>query len=127
MLDTPEQALHDRRPVRGGGLVHRGGRGVQHVPIRHTERSAAAGTGPSVGGAGGSHGNAPAETARGPSKAGVIRRRGPRRGLGAAEAATLGWADRFNTGRPLEPIGNIPPAEAEARHHAQIEEPAPAA
>jgi putative transposase len=27
----------------------------------------------------------------------------------------------------LEPIGNIPPAEAEARYYAQIEEPAMAA
>ena len=29
-----------------------------------------------------------------------------------------GW---FNTRRPLEPIGNIPPAEAETAHHATLE------
>ena len=37
----------------------------------------------------------------------------------AVEFATLEWVDWFNTKRLLEPIGNIPPAEAEARHHAQ--------
>jgi hypothetical protein len=33
----------------------------------------------------------------------------------------------FNHRRLLEPIGNIPPAEAEARYYAQLEEPALAA
>jgi putative transposase len=36
--------------------------------------------------------------------------------------ATLEWVDWFNNKRLLEPIGNIPPAEAEARYYAQIEE-----
>lgn len=34
-----------------------------------------------------------------------------------------GWINR----RLLEPIGNIPPAEAEARYYAMLEEPAMAA
>jgi transposase InsO family protein len=29
VLDALEQALHDRRPIRGGGLVHHSDRGVQ--------------------------------------------------------------------------------------------------
>jgi hypothetical protein len=33
----------------------------------------------------------------------------------AVELATLEWVDWFNNRRLLEPIGNIPPAEAEAR------------
>lgn len=41
--------------------------------------------------------------------------------------ATLEWVARFNHQRLLEPIGNIPPAEAEARYYAQAEPPAPAA
>ena len=49
----------------------------------------------------------------------VIRRRGPWRTLEAVEFATLEWVDRFNNRRLLEPIGNIPPAEAEARYYAQ--------
>jgi len=39
----------------------------------------------------------------------------------AVEFATLEWVDWFNNRRLLEPIGNIPPAEAEARYYAQIE------
>ena len=42
-------------------------------------------------------------------------------------AGPLDWVDWFNTRRLLEPIGNVPPAEAEERYYAQLEEPAPAA
>ena len=35
--------------------------------------------------------------------------------------------DRCNTRRLLEPIGNVPPAEAEARYYAQLEPAAMAA
>ncbi len=54
----------------------------------------------------------------------VIRRRGPWRSLEAVEFATLDWVAWFNTQRLLDPIGNVPPAEAEARYHAQIGAPA---
>ncbi len=37
----------------------------------------------------------------------------------AVEFATLEWVDWFNNKRLLQPIGNIPPAEAEARYYAQ--------
>ena len=36
----------------------------------------------------------------------------------AVEYATLEWVDWFNNQRLLGPIGNIPPAEAEANHYA---------
>jgi transposase InsO family protein len=45
----------------------------------------------------------------------VIHRSGPWRSLDAVELATLKWVEWFNNRRLLEPIGNIPPAEAEAR------------
>ena len=45
----------------------------------------------------------------------------------AVEFATLEWVDWFNHRRLLEPIGNIPPAEAEANYYAAKEEPAMAA
>ncbi|NJO54035.1 MAG: hypothetical protein HC829_03625 [Bacteroidales bacterium] len=45
----------------------------------------------------------------------------------AVEFATLEWVDWFNNRRLLAPIGNIPPAEAEARHYALLEETAMAA
>jgi transposase InsO family protein len=36
--------------------------------------------------------------------------------------ATLTWVDWFNNRWLLEPIGNIPPAEAEERYHAMLDE-----
>ena len=45
----------------------------------------------------------------------------------AVEFATLEWVDWFNNRRLLEPIGNIPPAEAEERYYAMLEQPAMAA
>lgn len=71
---------------------------AQYVSIKYTERLA--------------------ETVIGLFKTEVIRRRGPWKGLEAVEFATLEWVDWFNNRRLLEPIGNIPPAEAEARFYA---------
>ncbi|MGF7212967.1 hypothetical protein GGE65_007603 [Skermanella aerolata] len=68
-----------------------------------------------------------AETINSLYKTEVIRRRGPWRSLEAVEFATLEWVDWFNHRRLLEPIGNIPPAEAEARSYAQTEDVARAA
>ena len=51
----------------------------------------------------------------------VIHRRGPWRSFEAVEFATLEWVDWFNHRRLLEPIGNVPPAEAEARYYHQAE------
>jgi hypothetical protein len=39
------------------------------------------------------------------------------RSFDTVEYATLEWVDWFNNRRLLEPIGNIPPAEAEKRYH----------
>jgi putative transposase len=122
VLDALEQAVHARRPVRGGGLVHHSDRGVQHVSIKYTERLAEAGIEPSVGSIGDSYDNAPAESVIGLFKAEVIHRLGVRRSFEAVEFATLEWVDWFNHRRLLEPIGNIPPAEAEARYYATPEE-----
>ena len=120
VLDALEQALHERRPVQGGGLVHHSDRGGQYVSIHYTERLAAAGIEPSVGSVGDSYDNALAETINGLYKAELIHRRGPWRCLEAVEFATLGWVDWFNNRRLLEPIGNVPPAEAEARYYAEL-------
>jgi len=121
VLDALEQALHDRRPV-GGGLVHHSDRGVQYVSIKYTERLAEAGLVPSVGSVGDSYDNALAETINGLYKAEVIWRRSPWRSLEAVEFATLEWVDWFNNRRLLEPIGNVPPAEAEAAYYASLED-----
>jgi transposase InsO family protein len=120
VLDALEQALHARQPARSGGLIHHSDRGSQYLSIRYTERLAEAGIEPSVGSVGDSYDNALAETINGLYKAEVIHRRGPWRSFEAVEYATLEWVDWFNHRRLLEPIGNIPPAEAEERYYAMI-------
>ena len=89
VLDALEQALHDRRPLHRGGLVHHSDRGSQYVSINNTERLAEAGIEPSVGSVGDSYDNALAETINGLYKAEVIHRRGPWRNFEAVEFATL--------------------------------------
>jgi putative transposase len=117
-----EQALHERRPAQRSGLVHHSDKGSQYVSIRYTERLAEAAVEPFVGGVGDSYDNALAETINGLYKAELIHRRGPRRSFEAVEFGTQTWMDWFNKRRLLEPIGNIPPAEAEERHYASLNE-----
>lgn len=121
VLDALEQAVHERRPVKAMGLVHHSDRGSQYLSIKYTERLAEAGIEPSVGSVGDSYDNALVETINGLFKAEVIHRRGPWRNFEAVEYAALEWVDWFNNRRLLEPIGNIPPAEAEANFYAALE------
>ena len=121
VLDALEHALHERRPAERGSLVHHSDRGSQYVSIRYTERLAEAGIEPSVGSVGDSYDNALAETINGLFKAEVIHRRSSWRRVEDVELATLDWVDWFNHRRPLEPIGNIPPAEAEDAYHAALD------
>ena len=125
VLDALEQAVHQRSP--GAGLVHHSDRGSQYLSIKYTERLAEAGIEPSVGSVGDSYDNALAETINGLFKAEAIHRRRPWRSFDAVEYATLEWVDWFNNRRLLEPIGNIPPAEAEAKYYAALETSAMAA
>ena len=118
VLDALEQALYARRAERDGALIHHSDRGSQYVSIRYTERLAEAGIEPSVGSKGDSYDNALAETINGLYKAEVIHRR-TWKTCEAVELATLEWVDWFNHRRLLEPIGYIPPAEAEAHYWQQ--------
>jgi transposase InsO family protein len=123
VLDALEQAVHERRPDKGTVLVHhrRAARGSQYLSIRYTERLAEAGIEPSVRSVGDSYDNALVETINGLFMAEVIHRRGLWRNFEAVEYATLEWVDWFTNRRLLEPIGNIPPAEAEANFYAALE------
>ena len=121
VLDALEQALFARQGQREGELVHHSDRGSQYVSIRYSERLAEAGTEPSVGSTGDSYDNALAETINGLYKAEIIHRRGPWKTREAVELATLEWVSWFNNKRLLEPIGYIPPAEAEANYWQQQE------
>jgi putative transposase len=119
VLDALEQALYARQPERDGVLIHHSDRGSQYVSIRYSERLAEAGIEPSVGSKGDSYDNALAETINGLYKAEVIHRRSwPTRE--SVELATLEWVSWFNHHRLLEPIGYIPPAEAEANYYRQL-------
>jgi transposase InsO family protein len=124
VLDALEQALYARRPV--GSLIHHSDRGMQYVSIRYTERLAEAGIEASVGSVGDSYDNALAETINGLYKTEVIHRQSWK-SREAVEYETLKWVDWFNHRRLLEPIGNIPPAEAERNYYQQLTESAMAA
>ena len=118
VLDALEQALYARQPELG--LVHHSDRGSQYVSIRYTERLAEAGVEPSVGSRGDSYDNALAETINGLYKTELIYKRGPWKNRESVELATLQWVHWFNHQRLLEPLGYIPPAEAEAQYYRQL-------
>jgi transposase InsO family protein len=120
VLDALEQALYARQPEREDGLIHHSDRGSQYVSIRYSERLAEAGIEPSVGSKGDSYDNALAETINGLYKAELIHRRAPWKTREAVELATLEWVAWFNHQRLLEPLGYIPPAEAEANYYRQL-------
>ncbi len=120
VLDALEQALYARQPERDNSLVHHSDRGSQYVSIRYSERLAEAGVEPSVGSKGDSYDNALAETINGLYKAELIHRRAPWKTKESLELATLEWVSWFNNHRLLEPIGYIPPAEAEANYYRQL-------
>ena len=124
VLDALEQALYDRRPGDDCGLIHHSDRGSQYVSIRYTERLAEAGIEPSVGSVGDAYDNALAESVNALYKTEVIHRRGPWKTKESVELATLEWVAWFNHHRLLEPIGDIPPAEAEANYYRQLAESA---
>jgi putative transposase len=119
VLDALEQAICARGGAMPAGLVHHSDQGTQYLSMRYTDRLADAGIAPSVGSRGDAYDNALAESVIGLFKTEVIRRLGPWRHLDAVEVATLTWVDWFNNRRLLEPIGYVPPAEFEARYHAQ--------
>lgn len=63
--------------------------------------------------------NALAESIIGLYKAELIERQAPWKSRQAVEMRTLQWVHWFNHERLLQPIGNIPPAEAEANYWRQ--------
>jgi len=126
VLDALEQALWARQPQRNA-LIHHSDRGSKYVSIRYSERLSEVGIEPSVGSRGDSYDNALAESINGLYKAEVIHRRGPWKSVEAVELATLEWVSWFNHHRLLEPIGYIPPAEAEANYYRSRTEQAAAA
>jgi len=87
--------------------------------MRYIDRLADAAIELSVGSRGDAYDNALAESVIGLFKTEVIRRLGSWRHLESVEFATLDWVNWFNHRRLLEPIGDVPPAEYEARCYEQ--------
>jgi putative transposase len=118
VTDALEMAIAARaragHPV--AGTIHHSDAGSEYLAIRYTTRLAEAGLVPSVGGVGDSYDNALAESIIGLYKTEVIARHRPWLHVAAVEAATSAWVGWFNQIRLFGPIGNRPPAEAEAAY-----------
>ena len=117
LLDALEQALYARQP---GDDTPTPIGGAQYVSIRYSERLAEAGIEPSVGSRGDSYDNALTETINGLYKTELIHRRALWKTRESVELATLEWVAWYNHHRLMEPLGYIPPAEAEANYYRQL-------
>jgi len=122
VLDALEMARLSRGARRLIGLVTHSDAGSQFTSVRFTERLDEIGARPSIGTVADSYDNALAETTNGLYKTECVY--GPdSRGwddVDELELATLSWVHWFNHIRLLEPIGYIPPAEAEANYWRQL-------
>jgi len=98
----------------------------QYTSLALGERLGESGIRASVGAVGSSYDNALAETINGLYKTELIKKQGPWRGVDHVEIATAEWVDWFNHRRLYEYCGDIPPAEMEAAHYAQIRAQQPA-
>ena len=107
-------------------MLHRPVESGQYTSLALSERLAESGIRPSVRAVGSSYDNALAETINGLYKTELIKRRGPWRGVDQVEIATAEWVDWFNHRRLYEYCGDLPPAEMEAAHYAQIRAQQPA-
>ena len=88
--------------------------------MRYTERLDEIGARPSIGTIADSYDNALAETVNGLYKTELTRPQGPWRTIEDLELATLAWVHWFNVERLQGTLGDIPPAEYEAAHYAQL-------
>ena len=132
VLDALEQAIHDRRQTAAASSItaiaaastcRSSTPSASPRPASSRPSAAWATAEPVLGPAKPDpRDNALAETINGLYKAEVVHRRGPWRSFEAVEYATLQWVDWFNNKRLLEPIGNVPPAEAEKLYYTMLDE-----
>ncbi len=113
VLDAFNQAIYQRCPENGSGLVHHSDRGSQYLSIKYTGRLAEAGIDPSVGSVGDSYDNAMAETIIGLFNAEVINFMGPWKSVGQIEWEAMAWVSWYNSERRHSAIGYVPPQEAQ--------------
>lgn len=124
-LDALEMALWNRK-VHYGQTIHHSDAGSQYTSIRYGATLSTFGVLPSVGTVGDSYDNAMAEALNGSFKAELIHRLGPWKTRAEAEIATYEWISWYNHARLHSSIGDVPPAEYEARYYASLNAQAPA-
>jgi putative transposase len=105
------------------GAIHHSDAGSQYTAVHFAETAFLAGLTLSIGTVGDALDNALAETTIGLYKTECVRsdspfRRGPLATRSDVEAITAEWVDWYNNHRLSHRLGRIPPAEAEARYHA---------
>ena len=120
VLDALNQAICQRCPPQGSGLIHHSDRGSQYLSIRYTERLADAGIDTSVGSVGDSYDNALAESVIGLFKTEVIEFFGSWKSVSQVEWETLQWVSWYNTERLHGAIGHRPPQEMEDIFYASL-------
>ena len=120
MRDALNQAIRQRGPAEGGGLIHHSDRGSQYLSIRYTERLADAEIDTSVGSVGDSYDNAMAESVIGLFKTEVINFLGPWKSMAQVEWETLQWVSWYNNERLHSAIGHRPPQEMEDAFYEQM-------
>jgi transposase InsO family protein len=120
VLDALNQAICQRCPAEGSGLIHHSDRGSQYLSIRYAERLADAGIDTSVGSVGDSYDNALAESIIGLFKTEVINFLGPWKSVGQVEWETLQWVSWYNAERLHSAIGHRPPQEVEEAFYADL-------
>ena len=118
VLDALNQAICQRSPVEGDGLIHHSDRGSQYLSIRYTDRLAEAGIDTSVGSVGDSYDNALAESVIGLFKTEVIEFFKGWKSARDVEWETLQWVGWYNTKRLHGSIGYQTPQEMEDTFYA---------
>jgi putative transposase len=117
-------ALRARQGHPIDGAIHHADAGSQYTCVRFGETLSLSGLRPSIGSVGDAYDNALAETTIGLYKNECVRvdspfRRGPLRTVGDVELITADYVSWYNQHRLMHRLGRIPPAEAEARYHAE--------
>lgn len=123
VVDALNMAAWTRRGDDINGVVCHSDAGSQYTSIAYTDRLDDIGAAPSIGTTGDSYDNALAETTIGLFKTELFRNpaalaanQGPWRGLDDLELATCGWVSWFNEARFHGELGDLTPAEVEARY-----------
>jgi putative transposase len=119
-LDALDMACFHRGARLDGLICHSDAGPEQYTSLRYTERLDEIGARPSIGTIADSYDNALAEAVNGLYKSELIRSQGPWSTVDDVELATLAWVHWFNTTRLHGTLGDIPPAEFEAAHYAQL-------